>query len=113
MDQELVNYIIRYYRNLMTEDERLAFSYQVYTLQAGGDPDRIRRFKALGWLRETEGSLELLQKGQEAFERDIAVRILQETPEQVFLNNCPQCRKLARTPMAKQCWHCGYSTTTV
>lgn len=32
-----------------------------------------------------------------------------ETREKVFLNNCPKCDKLARTPYAKQCRYCGYN----
>lgn len=34
---------------------------------------------------------------------------MKEAPEKVFLNNCPKCNKLARTPYARQCRHCGHS----
>jgi hypothetical protein len=28
--------------------------------------------------------------------------------EKLLINNCPSCRKLARTPKAKQCSYCGH-----
>lgn len=109
MDQETVNYIIRYYSALMTENERIAHNYQLYTFKAGDSPDKLSILKERGWIRETAESQALLKNGQEAFEWDTAKRILHESPEKIFINNCPQCHKLARTPQAKQCRHCGHN----
>ena len=51
--------------------------------------------------------LELIQNGSDEFFRKAAQRILNENQETVFLNNCKNCGKLARTPNARQCRHCG------
>ncbi len=37
----------------------------------------------------------------------IATRILKKHPE--VINNCPKCKRLARTPKAKQCRYCFHS----
>lgn len=39
----------------------------------------------------------------------IAEIILRDYSDKVFLNNCPKCGKLARTPKAKQCRFCEYN----
>lgn len=109
MDQETVDYIITHCRDLMTQQEKSAWHYQLYTLKANASPEKLKFFKEKGWMRETPESLELLKNGPEAFEWETAKRILADNPEKKLLNNCPQCHKLARTPKAKQCRHCGYS----
>ncbi|MCJ8155648.1 hypothetical protein MKJ01_17975 [Chryseobacterium sp. SSA4.19] len=77
MNRETVIYIINYFRNLMSIDEKLTLKYKMMEC-----PE---------------------------LEEDIAKRIMKETPDKVFFNNCSKCGKLARTPFAKQCRYCGYS----
>jgi rRNA maturation endonuclease Nob1 len=79
MDRETVNYIIRYYPDLLTQDEKLALTYQYF-----------------------------LDPSIEEFRINVAKRVLSDNPQFKF-NNCPNCGKLARTPEAKQCSHCGHS----
>ncbi|WP_185146513.1 hypothetical protein [Chryseobacterium lactis] len=62
-----------------------------------------------GWISSDPEITNLLENGYEIFEQNIVTRIMTETPEKVFFNNCPKCNKLARTPYAKQCRYCGYS----
>jgi ssDNA-binding Zn-finger/Zn-ribbon topoisomerase 1 len=50
-----------------------------------------------------------IKVGYDSFELNVANRIMEQTPEKVFFNNCPKCNKLARTPRARQCRHCGHS----
>jgi hypothetical protein len=80
MEKERADYITNYFSSLMTDDEKLALSYHMY-----------------------------IQKTPEEFVLDVAKRIMAETPEKVFFNNCPRCNRLARTPKAKQCRYCGHS----
>lgn len=80
MEKETVDYIKNYFSNLMTNDERLALQYRMYIQNTSGE-----------------------------FELEVVNRIMAETPEKVFFNNCPKCNKLARTPTAKQCRYCGHS----
>lgn len=39
--------------------------------------------------------------------KQVAEIILKDYKEKVFMNNCPNCGKLARTPKSKQCRFCG------
>jgi hypothetical protein len=95
MDNETIIYIKTHFRHLMFDDEKLVLQYHLYMLKPE-DNLKIRQIMAVkGWHSE--------------FELKVVQRIMTETPEKVFLNNCPTCSKLARTPYAKQCRYCGYT----
>jgi hypothetical protein len=109
MDRETINYIIRYFGKLMTRDEALALNHHMYTLKSS-ESEQIRNVMIKrGWINSDPEVIKLLEHGYEVFEQNVVTRIIAETPEKVFFNNCPKCNKLARTPYAKQCRHCGYS----
>lgn len=109
MDKETVHYIITYFRNLMTHDEKLALKSQRFTYKNYGSSEMNRTLKEKGRISSDPEIAAFLQNGYDEFELNVAQRIMAETPEKVFFNNCPQCSRLARTPYAKQCRHCGYS----
>lgn len=110
MDNEKANYIISHFRHLMTTQEKLAWRHYASTLKLSGNdnPTMTKMYKMKGWLSDDPNVLDLLQNGYDDFEKNTAKRILINNHEEVFLNNCPKCNKLARTPKAKQCRHCGY-----
>src|SRR5690606_10209891 len=66
-------------------------------------------YKEKGWLTDDPKVLELLKDGYDKFELTTAQRIMDESGEQVFLNTCPACDRLTRTPQARQCRHCGHN----
>lgn len=49
----------------------------------------------------------LVALGEDALKLKIAERLFKNYKDQI-LNTCPRCEKLARTPLAKQCRHCGF-----
>lgn len=49
----------------------------------------------------------LVALGEEELRHTIAERLFKEHADEI-LNTCPRCEKLARTPLAKQCRHCGF-----
>ena len=91
----------------MTDDEKLALKYHMYTYKTEGNPKMRKMMVERGWISEQPNIKEYLKDGYEEFELSVAKRIMKEAPEKVFLNNCPKCNKLARTPYARQCRHCG------
>lgn len=107
MDQETAAYIRNYFSNLMTTDEMLALKYQMYTYKTEDDAKMRKILIDKGWISTDPKIKELLKEGYQEFEINVAKRIMKETPEKVFLNYCSKCNKLARTPFAKQCRHCG------
>jgi hypothetical protein len=52
---------------------------------------------------------ELTNDGYDAYKIRIATRIFDEYKDELELNLCPKCNKIARTPEAKQCRFCSHS----
>jgi hypothetical protein len=51
----------------------------------------------------------LTDNGYEAYKRRITEIIFKEHGDELELNLCPKCGKIARTPLAKQCQFCFHS----
>lgn len=118
MDSEIVTYILRYFSRLMTPQEVAASRHSDAMMKLGTKenyPDirkydeKYRWFKHRKMITEDREALSLLNEGREQFNIRVAERIMEETPDQVFFNCCPQCSRLARTVQARQCRYCGYS----
>lgn len=93
----------------MTDDEKLAMKYHMYTNKTKYNPEMRKMMVERGWISERQDIKDFLKDGYEEFELRVAKRIMTETPEKVFLNTCLKCNKLTRTPYARQCRHCGNS----
>lgn len=93
----------------MTQNEKLALKHQMYIYKTSENEKMRRIMIEQGWISYKPEVLEVIENGKEKFELNIVKRILTETPDKVFFNNCPNCGKLARTPQAKQCRCCSYS----
>ena len=109
MDTETVDYIIRYFSNLMTDDEKLALKNQMYMSKSSDNTTLRNIMIKRKWINNSPQTTTFLKDGYETFKINIVKRIMNEIPEKVFFNNCPKCGKLARTPQAKQCRFCSYN----
>ena len=109
MDKETRGYIMNYFGNLMTDAEKLALNHIMYMSKSSDLPVMRKIMTEKGWINNDSETLDLVKNGYEEFEINVVKRIMTETPEKVFFNNCPKCGKLARTPLAKQCRYCGNS----
>lgn len=109
MNNDKIPYIINYFSHLMTHDEKLALKYKIFNANASENAKMRSMMIEKGWINASPEVVNFLENSCEKFELDIVKRILTETPEKVFFNNCPKCNKLARTPYAKQCRFCSYS----
>ncbi|HYG49336.1 MAG TPA: hypothetical protein VD905_00460 [Flavobacteriales bacterium] len=99
----------------MNENEVLAnrhlstvFKRNITQDDLNGESEKIKLFKEKEWISDEPKVLELIKGGAEQFELSTAQRILNHHGSEIFFNLCPKCRKLARTPQAKQCRHCGH-----
>jgi hypothetical protein len=108
MDKETSSYIRNYFGHLMTHREKLALQYHMYMDKTEDNADMRKIMVNRGWITERSDVIEYLKNEYEEFELSVARRIMEEAPDKVFLNNCPKCNRLARTPYARQCRHCGY-----
>lgn len=109
MDKETANYIRNYFSNLMTDDEKLALKHHMYTYKTEDNPKMRKLMVEKGWISEQPELQKFLKDGYDDFELKAALRIITESADKVFFNNCPKCKRLARTPYARQCRHCGHT----
>jgi hypothetical protein len=109
----LAYYIARFYRHLMTPEERAAHMHLTvaYSATYGMSPEEAERELASHpsvWISRDPAVLTLAAKGLDQFLADVRDRILREHPSDVFINRCPRCHALTRTPQAKWCPTCGH-----
>ena len=109
MDRELIDYIIEHYMGLLGLKEKMAQKHHMATVKSDNANDsRLKDMMLRQWGTKDKEALDLLDKGYDEFKRISAEKIMQEHGDNVFINNCPKCGRLARTPLAKQCRHCGH-----
>lgn len=122
MDSHKASYIIKFFPRLMSMEERAAWWHHFAMSKIEQIPKGLEGAEIQGWQRskidfyreqgmisDSQEVLSLLENGYDAFLESTAIRILSEQPEEVYLNNCPNCGELARTPQSKQCRHCGHN----
>lgn len=113
MDVEEAKYVVRYYSELLSDHEKKvikqATSYLVLSPETLGE-----LLKELNWVDHTADTSRFFNMDHapfsitnDSFDVLIATKILEKHRDHVYLNHCPKCNQLARTPFAKQC-RCGY-----
>lgn len=107
---DLTRYVFFEYGNLRTVHENAAYKSIVGKQKAeDSDNPKMRDMLLRKWVSDAPEVLQSLQDGSEQFFVNVTQRILREHAGEVFLNLCPRCGGLARTPQAKQCRHCFFS----
>ena len=110
MTEEQVRYIMVYFSQFLTEKESIAVRHYTSTLKLADNhnPNFKKAYERNGWLTSDQAALDLLKNGYDSFSLKTANRIVADNGDTAIFNNCPKCGKLARTPTAKQCGHCGH-----
>ncbi len=107
----LTKYVCNHYQHLMTDFERKMMKVISTRIKAeGATQSDVNRMTLRKWgaIDDIEVN-ELLANGYEAYQRQVRDRILKDYTEEVFINRCPQCNRIVRTPEAKLCLWCGHS----
>lgn len=107
---ELTHYVFHNYFSLMTTAEMLAYKI----LMAERKAQSVSSESLKQHLRRQFGSSEpaviaLLEGGAREFLIATRDRILRDHPGDVFVNRCPKCQALARTPKACLCPTCSHT----
>lgn len=107
-ERELTRYIWDFFFQLMTPfEQRIGLAHFAEGKAAVGHPEVatfiLRRHGIVGD-PEAEAAL---ADGVEAFRHRVRLRVIAEHGEEVFVNRCPNCQRIVRTPKAKQCFWCG------
>jgi hypothetical protein len=115
-DQELTRYIWKHYQHLMTELERRAGRAilgraKVEAARARDTAASREMAKLLSERWAEVGVPEVdaaLADGPAVFRRKVRDRLLSECGSEVFVNRCGRCKRVVRTPQARQCLWCGF-----
>jgi hypothetical protein len=109
MDDHLASYIINYYSHLLTPEERAAQHNVLCTwkMEHATSPEIKREWAAR--VTTDPNVVALLADGIAAFHERLCERVLRERLDELFLNCCPRCGALTKTPTAKQCSKCYLS----
>jgi hypothetical protein len=113
MTQEETDYLIAHYSRWLTGKEQIAYKHLLHDekLAANDNAETREQKRAMllrvGWLSDSREVLTLFEKGIPAFRQLIAERLYAEHGGESLFNKCPYCQQLTRTPLAKQCRHCG------
>lgn len=109
MNLETAKYIIDYFPNLMTEKERIALRHLRSEFKTDGNSKMEKMYRKKGWLTDDQEALNLIKRGSENFRLNVAERIIKERGSDLYLNECPNCKKLTRTPQSRQCRFCEHN----
>jgi len=110
MDSELENYIIAHCRRYFLKAESQALM-QLSVKEEG--KLSFEKSSLADWKVEkmygftNPAANELVELGGPAAMQRIAQRVYDQHKNEI-INLCPACGKLARTPNAQQCRHCGH-----
>lgn len=109
MDDHLASYIINYYYHLLTPEEQAAHHNIFCKAKAEHAvfPEDEREWVAR--MSTDPKVVALLADGIAAFHERLCERVLSERRDELFLNRCPQCDALTKTPTARQCPKCFHS----
>ena len=108
-DLHVTNYVLKYFKHLMSDTEKAADSAVVLIGHQGDEEEMSIVFPA-GVDEEIVGAARvLLAEGNAAFRRKLRDRIMSDHRDEVFKNACPQCGKLPATPRASYCISCSHS----
>lgn len=108
-DDELRVYVMGYFEHLMTDVERASIRFIRFDIRHE-DVSYTKNWADF----EGDSNLEQSVRGLWDFGfpehlNVISKRIAHDHPDEVFANRCSQCRRLPRTPRAKQCRWCLHS----
>lgn len=105
---QLTAYVSANYVSLRTDFERAVESASAARQKAAGGH---RQRDVIAECRNGDVAIETALADMSAFWRSVSDRILQQHAAEVVINRCPACRRLLRTPKARQCFWCGHDQT--
>ena len=106
---ELTRYVFHNYAWLMTIGEKAAYKAFMLERMPGHAPEGKRAYLRERMESEDPEVAKLLEGDAEVFLVATRDRILRDHASEVFLNRCPKCSALARTPKACVCPACSHT----
>ena len=108
-ERELTRYVWDYFSHLMTKFERrvgwaIIGRQKVASIGADSSNPLMARW---GHTDDPEVNA-ALAVGPEVYRRRVCSRVLTQAGAEVFVNRCPECTRVVRTPQSRQCFWCGH-----
>jgi hypothetical protein len=107
----LFKYVWDHCQHLMTDVERRAGKAIVFRAKAAAadeySPEMARTIRAEWGHADDPAINSALAAGDDAFRRQVYKRLLSDPATTAFINRCPRCSRVVRTPKARQCLWCG------
>jgi hypothetical protein len=108
-DRELTRYVWDHSGLLMTPFERQVGRAILGRARAASQSPVMAGMLNRHWGAAGDAEVEAaLADGPEPFRRHVRDRLLSERAAEVFVNRCPKCERVVRTPQARQCFWCGF-----
>jgi hypothetical protein len=108
-ERELTQYVWTHFQHLMSDFERqMGRAIRGRAQAAAVDSEPLATMLNTRWGRAGDPEVEVaLAEGADIYQKRVRDRILSEYGSEVFVNRCPKCRRVVRTPLARQCLWCG------
>lgn len=108
-NEELTSYVINYYPHLLTKVEAQALNSIIAEAKAKVYGGQMAEHIRQNYVSTAPEVLRLLANGVHTFRQRVRDRILSEHKNEVYLNRCPKCHALTRTPSACLCPKCNHT----
>jgi hypothetical protein len=102
--KELATYITLNLRDLASEDEFTAYWLARHIEDAEDNPRNAEVYDEI-LSQHPAGIIAIAARGSTAIQNDVRDKI---ECGLLPLNRCPECQRIVRTPLAKQCLWCGH-----
>ncbi|MGC4006447.1 MAG: hypothetical protein QM811_26315 [Pirellulales bacterium] len=109
-DRESTRYVWNHFQDRMTEFEKRIGSALFWRERA----DLVTDSRVMIDMLRNKGEIGVvevdaaLSDGHEAYRRKVRDRLLADLEDPIVIHRCGRCRKVLRTPLARQCLWCGY-----
>ena len=110
-DAVLSQYLWHNYAQLFTEPQRAVMNALIGEAKAqySDNPRYAAKVRSMfGSVRDPEVA-KSLAAGEKQWRQQASQWLLANHSAEVFVNRCPQCTRIVRTPVARQCFWCGHS----
>jgi hypothetical protein len=106
--QSLINYVIFYYTNLLDNYDKKILKFR-WVIRKETNVVDSKLMKKYGITKEEETDLQRFMNDDIFFQYFGAKveKLLTENRDKIHINRCPNCNKITRTNIAKQCRYCG------
>ena len=105
---ELTDYIFSYCGRYFWENEKIADRHFLAMSKSkqGVNETMYKFFMKDESVYSNNDIVDLIRDGYESYKIKVATRIWENHKDELDLNLCPNCGKIARTPWAQQCRFC-------